>query len=183
MAVVLVGSWVAGAALCVMKGDGGGLLDVLGNLWAPYVIVAVLAGLVTRRWWAGALLGVAATEATVGGFYWAWDALLRHEIAPGSVILWGSAGLASGAVFGIAGRAAATRPALRYLIPALLLLEPVITQAGSLVTTRFGVGDPQLDGLDVAGYAIEVAVGLAALLVVRRHVRGTRSRMQLRGPV
>ena len=167
---ILLGAWALGAALCVMKGDAGdALLVTLGNLSAPYAITGVLAGLVARRSWTVALLGVAATDLTLGGFYWAYASILGHEVAAATLIFWGGLGLPLGAVCGLIGYAAITRPALRYVIPALLILEPLALRA-EFITSRFGFGQPDVTPIDLLASAIEIAVGIALLLAVRAHL-------------
>lgn len=175
--LALLGAWVAGAGLCLMKGEGGGLASAVGNLVAPYFIVAICAGLTSRRWWLAAVLGVIATELTVAGFYETWAVYFGHEVSQSAVQLWGGAGLVSGAIFGVIGCAARSRRALRYVLPALLFLEPAVTQLSLLVTSRFGIGyPPHFDLREVSAYAIEVACGFVMVLVVRRHLRVQRPR-------
>lgn len=170
---VLAGSWTAGALLCVMKGDTGGLLDDLGNLSAPYAIAAVIAGLNTRRWWSGAALGIIATELMLTGFYWAYATLLGHEVSTQTLTFWWLLGLASGSVCGLLGRAAVGRPALWYLLPALLLFEPLALRA-QILTSHFGYGYADIQPGELAADGIEIAVGIAVLLVVRTRVRAAR---------
>ena len=175
---VLIGAYVLGALLCVMKGEGGGITMAIGNLSAPYVIVAVCAGLTARRWWLGAGLGIVETEATVAGFSGTWATYVGHEVSHSAVMLWGGAGLVSGALFGAVGSAARSRPMVRYVLPALLLLEPVATQIGFLITSPlWGIGHAgQLDPREVFAYALEVMLGVAAFVIVRRHMRDRRRR-------
>lgn len=175
--VVLCGAWLEGAALCLMKGEGGGLAMAVGNLSAPYVVVAVFAGLAARRWWLGAVLGIAATEATVGGFYGTWAMYFGHEVSQHAVMLWGGAGVFSGALFGVVGWVARARAGLRYVLPALLIAEPVVTQIGFVFTSRFGIGRPGMDYRNVFAYSLEIVVGAAVFVVVRRHVRTQRRTM------
>jgi hypothetical protein len=170
---VLAGSWTAGALLCVMKGDTGGLLDDLGNLSAPYAIAAVIAGLNTRRWWSGAALGVAATEAMLTGFYWAYATLLGHEVSTHTLTFWWLLGLASGSVCGLLGRAAVGRPALWYLIPALLLFEPLALRA-QIITSHFGYGYADIQAGELEADGIEIVLGIVVLLAVRTRVRAAR---------
>lgn len=174
-AAAVLAAWGLGAVLCLVKGEGGGLAMAVGNLSAPYVIVAVVAGLTSRRWWLGAFLGVVATEATVSGFYGTWAAYFGHQVSQSSVMLWGGAGVFSGALFGALGWAARSRPGLRYAFPALLLLEPAATQIGLLITSRFGIGYAgQLDPRDVFAYSVEIAFGVVAFVAVRHNVRARR---------
>ncbi len=172
---VIAGSWGVGIALCLMKGDAGGLLNTLGNLSAPYAITAVVAGLTTRRYWSGALLGIAATEATLGGFYWAYAALLGHEVSTGTLNIWCGLGLALGAACGLVGRAGVGRPALWYAIPALLVFEPLALRV-EVVTSQFGFGYADVSPEDLLAFAIEIAIGIAALLLVRLRVLNARRR-------
>lgn len=175
--LALLGASAAGVGLCLMKGEGGGLAMAVGNLVAPYFIVAICAGLTSRRWWLAAVLGVIATEFTVAGFYGTWSVYVGHEVSQFAVMLWGGAGVLSGLIFGVVGCAARSRRPLRYVFPALLFLEPAVTQLALLITSRFGIGyPPHLDPRDLFAYAIEVACGLALVLVVRRHLLGQRSR-------
>jgi hypothetical protein len=57
-----------GFAIATVKGHGGGLLDAVGNLSAPWLLVAFLPGLRTRSIARGALAGVAATMLALAGF-------------------------------------------------------------------------------------------------------------------
>lgn len=168
-------SWGVGIALCLMKGDTGGLLNTLGNLSAPYGITAVIAGLTTRRYWSGALAGVAATEATLGGFYWAYATLLGHEVSTGTLTIWCGLGLPLGAACGLVGRAGVGRPALWYAIPGLLLFEPLALRA-QVITSHFGFGYADLTPDDVIAFAIEFVIGITVLLLVRARVFSTRRR-------
>lgn len=173
---VLLGAWALGVVLCLVKGEGGGLAMAVGNLSAPYVIVAVAAGLTARRWWLGALVGIVATEATVSGFYGTWGAYFGHEVSHSAVMLWGGAGLLSGALFGLCGWAARSRPRLRYVLPALLLLEPAATQIGfSITSPLFHIGYAgQLDARDLFAYSVEIAAGVVAFVIVRWNIRARR---------
>lgn len=172
---VIAGSWAVGIALCLMKGDTGGLLNTLGNLSAPYGITAIVAGLTTRRYWSGALLGIAATEATLGGFYWAYATLLGHEVSTSTLSIWCGLGLALGAACGLIGRAGVGRPALWYAIPALLLFEPLALRV-EVITSQFGFGYADLSPEDLLAFAIEITIGVAALLLVRTRVLHARGR-------
>lgn len=173
--LAIAGSWVVGIALCLMKGDTGGLLNTLGNLSAPYGITAVVAGLSARRYWSGTLAGIAATEATLGGFYWAYAALLGHEVQASTLSVWCSLGLALGAACGLIGHAGVGRPALWYTIPGLLLFEPLALRV-EVITSHFGFGYADLSPEDVPAFAIEIAIGVAALLLVRARVVNARRR-------
>jgi hypothetical protein len=172
----VLGAFITGAVLCLMKGDGGGLAMAVGNLSAPYIIIAVAAGLTSRRWWLGALLGVIATEATVAGFYETWASYFGHEVSEQSVTVWGGAGIVSGALFGAIGWAARARPGLRYVLPLLLLIEPFATQGSRFITTRIGIGSFGIDSGTVPAYSIEVVAGVIVFLMVRRHLRSRRAR-------
>ena len=170
----VLGALVVGCALCLMKGEGAGLVMAFGNLSAPYIIVAVAAGLTAPRWWLGALLGIIATEATVTGFYGTWATYFGHEVSPSAVTLWAGAGIVSGALFGVISWAARARPGLRYVLPLLLILEPFATQGSRFITARFGIGSIGIDSRFVIAYALEVALGILLFVVVRRHLRVRR---------
>lgn len=176
LAAVLLGAVIVGVALSLMKGDGIGLTYWLGNLSAPYVIVAALGGRVPSRWWTAALLGVSATEVCLGGFYGAWMLLLRHDVPLRSLLLWGGAGLFSGAVFGVVGWLSRLRPGWLYMTPLVLLVEPVAVSVGG---PAVGFGDFTFGPARLLAYGIEVLVGCAVLHAVRRQLRVQRWRSGL----
>jgi hypothetical protein len=174
---VIAGSWIIGIALCLMKGDTGGLLNTLGNLSAPYGITAVIAGLTTHRYWSGALAGIAATGATLGGFYWAYAALLGHEVSTSTLHIWCGLGLVLGAACGLVGCPGVGRPALWYAIPGLLLFEPLALRV-EVITSHFGFGYADLSPENLVAFAIEITTGIAVLLLVRVRVLTARRRRQ-----
>lgn len=173
---VLLGAMTVGVALCLMKGDGYGLMYWLGNLSAPYVIVAALAGRVPSRWWTAALMGVAATEVSLGGFYGAWMLLLHHNVPFYALATWGGAGLFSGAVFGVLGWCSGARAGWLYATPLVLLIEPVAVSVGG---PAVGFGSFAFGADRLIAYGVEVLVGCAVLLAVRRQIWVQRRQSRL----
>jgi hypothetical protein len=65
-----------GVVMAVMKGEGIGARDALGNLSAPWLLVAFIGGACPRRVCWAPLGGLAATIAALAGFYAAESRLL-----------------------------------------------------------------------------------------------------------
>lgn len=172
---VLLASFITGAALSIFKGDGTGLQDWLGNASAPYLLVPLLAGLTCRGRRAAALIGIATTELTLAGFYWAWIAILHHDVGWRTLLIWGLPGAVTGALCGIAGFQAAKRPALLYLVPALLILEPTAQRLAALADV---FGNPDLPPIGLLAYVIEIASGLATLAPTYLAARALASRQR-----
>src|ERR1700733_5080200 len=62
-------AFIFGFVVATLKGQGAGVLDGVGNLSAPWLLVAFLPGLYSRSAVKGALAGLAATMLALAGFY------------------------------------------------------------------------------------------------------------------
>jgi len=174
---------VVGAALGLLRGNGDPLRSALGNLSAPWLLIALV-----PAWWAGsavrgALLGTAATVAGLLGFYAVvtvvlhghlggasgWSGEYRYVLAANRV--WFLAALLSGplvgAIGGVAGRGGCT--GLRWLTMAcgiVTLTEFPVVEIVSRV--RVPVLGLAWAAEGTAAYAAEALLGLllvgAALL-------------------
>src|SRR5450759_155741 len=67
-AQVVIQSVALQAVAALLKGQGSGVRDVLGNMSAPWLIVAFLAGGRSRSLRAGGALGLEATLMALAGF-------------------------------------------------------------------------------------------------------------------
>jgi hypothetical protein len=183
--LVVLAAVVFGAAMSVMKGNGAGVRDGIGNLSAPWVIAPMLGGAAAARGriFAGAVIGLLTTVAALAGFYLANAFVL--DLGPHSTFhdlgltldvgnLWFKAGAVSGPVMGAAGAWASRRGrfTVAAIVIATVVLEPLavyLVYFGS--GGFFGAGDGQWNGI----YAGECIVGLVAAVVLWR-ARGGRRR-------
>src|ERR1700722_10130491 len=130
-------AFVFGFAVATLEGQGGGLLDGVGNLSAPWLLVAFLPGLGSRSAVKGALAGLAATMLALAGFYLALALHADyglHSLRAGLDLAFSAnrryflAGLVSGPIFGVVGAwwgsRGDRRPALA--VGALLLAQPLV---------------------------------------------------------
>lgn len=65
-----------GVVVAVLNGQGAGVRDALGNLSAPWLLVAFIGGACSRRGRWAPLAGLTATLAALAGFYAAESRLL-----------------------------------------------------------------------------------------------------------
>ena len=67
---------------------------------------------------------------------------------------------------------------MRYVLPALLLLEPAATEAAAPLLARLGIGYGWgvLDLPRIVAYSLEVTLGTVVLILVRRPLRTRRRR-------
>lgn len=183
--LVMLAAVAFGAMMSVVKGNGAGVRDGLGNLSAPWVIAPMLAGAFAARGriFAGAVLGLLTTAAALVGFYLANAFVL--DLGPHSTFhdlgltldvgnLWFKAGAVSGPAMGAAGAWASRRG--RYTVAAIVIatvvLEPLAVYLAYYgLGGFFGAGDGQWNGI----YAGECFVGLVAAVVLWR-ARGVRRR-------
>jgi hypothetical protein len=77
----LVFAEVFGVAAGLFKGDDTGLRGGIGNLSAPWLLVAMFPALRCRSVARGALLGFASTLVALAGFYAALTAVLAGQLA------------------------------------------------------------------------------------------------------
>jgi hypothetical protein len=171
--VVLMAALLFGAAAALLKGQGSGVRDVLGNMSAPGLIVVFLAGGRSRSLLVGGALGLAATLMALAGFClaFAFAADLGDHGFAGDVNLALSGNsryllgaLVSGPAFGVIGAWwIARRSASASIgIGLLLLCEPLaialISNVGSLARLAGGWAES-----DPRPYIGEFLLGLAVL--------------------
>lgn len=171
-----------GFAVATLKGQGGGLLDGIGNLSAPWLLVAFLPGLQTRSAVKGALLGVAATMLALAGFYLAvvlGGGYAGHGLRAGLGLVlsanrrYFAVGLLSGPLFGAVGswwrargiRATPLAAALLAGEPAVILLIGLAHLAGP-----FGSGWQTDPGVYLAEFCAGAAAAAVAWFWPRRQL-------------
>lgn len=116
-AAALAAALLAGLGLGLLKGDGDPLRAAVGNLSAPWLLMALVPAWWAGSWWRGALVGTAATALGLVGFYGAMTVVLHGHFGGASgwvdeflhVLvanrIWFGAGLLSGPVLGALGGA------------------------------------------------------------------------------
>jgi hypothetical protein len=174
-----------GFAIATVKGHGGGLLDAVGNLSAPWLLVAFLPGLRTRSIARGALAGVAATMLALAGFYLAVGLSADYGLHGG---LWANielaftanrrylaAGLLSGPLLGAAGSWWSSRSTLRPApaVGLLLLGEPVVIMIIAVthvlnIYAGYAYGWRSHSGPYIAEFLTGTIILVAARLLPRR---------------
>lgn len=186
VALLLAGAF--GLAAGVFKGDGPGLRAAIGNLSAPWLLVAFLPALPSRTPWRGALMGLGSTLVALSGFYVALTMVLVGHLGGGGHVrellveaganrIYFLAGLVTGPLFGAAGAwVGRHRPALAMPVVGGLL-------AGEIVAVALAQGrqlaPPPLYfvwGVDSwTPYLAECLLGLGiiATTVARRRSRAT----------
>lgn len=166
-----------GVLTSVLKGDGPGARDAVGNVSATWLIVPLLAGwyAAQARLLAGALVGLAVTMTAIVGFYGA-NAFVLHlgshstlhdlglSLHPGLVLA--PYGVVTGVAFGATGAWCRGRrsAAPGWIAAALLILEPAVLVAyfrarGIGLSASFG--NPWV-------WVGEIAVGLLVAAVTWR---------------
>jgi hypothetical protein len=172
--IVLVAT-AFGVAMSVLKGNGAGIRDDVGNLSAPWLLLPFFAGAAMRgRGLAGAAIGLAATCAGLVAFYVANAFVLN--LGPHSLLVdlqltisatgyWFPRGLVSGPVFGALGalwrrRGYSTLGAVTAIL--LLDAEPLFWMAAHHTD---GVGSFNFEPALVVSVG-EALVGLAACMCV-----------------
>lgn len=185
--MALLGAVTFGVFAGWFKGDGAGLRSALGNLSAPWLLVAVVPAWSARSWWRGALIGLAGTLLGLLGFYLAATAVTAHRLGFGADHLhafrfvlsvnrrWLEAGLLSGPVCG------AATVALRRLWPQVRLVAvAAVAMVGEFVVVRTISSTPPkaLPSIwtwnvgDWRGYDAELVLGLMLLAcVAARYLR------------
>ncbi len=196
VAWVLVGAVAFGLVAAWAKDPGSNRIDdvaqlrsALGNLSAPWVLLAFAAGAAARRALGGALLGLVATTVALGAFY-ACSTLavdlgghglvgdLRVELLANRYYFGG--GVATGLLFGALGSWWRRNRSLRVSLVAggLLMGEPLVLAAlGGVDVPRAipllaGWGLPTGD--DPIAFAVYAAEFAAGLLLVARSVAARR---------
>lgn len=85
VAAVVVAAASFGALAAAIKGQGGGARDALGNISAPWLLLAFLAGALWPRIWVAAVWGLGATLTALAAFYGAESVIL--DLGPHSWIV------------------------------------------------------------------------------------------------
>jgi len=136
--VLTIGIAVAfGILIALVKGNGGGIRDAVGNISVVWLLLPFLAGAyIGRTAITGALAGLCATLAALTGFYFAESFVLDLGSHPwltdlsltmGIVVYYGERALVTGPVFGALGfwwRRRCSRTAAGLLAGAFVL-EPL----------------------------------------------------------
>jgi hypothetical protein len=177
--LVVFGAFLFGVAMSVLKGDGAGARDAIGNLSAPWLLLPFIAGAAAgdRRVGRAAVVGVLVSLVALGGFYLAntfvlglgrhsWLTDVRLTFAGGHYF---ELALLSGPVFGALGGLWQQRglTALGVLVAALLVIEPL----GGLVYER---ADHLIYTSNASVWAIEVVVGIGACALAATVARPRR---------
>ena len=170
--VLVMAASAFGAVESVLKGNGAGVRDGIGNLSAPWVILPLVAGAVGSRGSAalGAVVGLLTTVAALVGFYLANAFVL--DLGPHSSLhdigltlnagnMWFKAGAMSGPALGAVGAWASRRGGfvVAWSVVGLVVFEPLVVYLAYLASNgRFAAGDGQWNGV----YAAEAALGAIA---------------------
>jgi Family of unknown function (DUF6518) len=184
-AVVVGGALAFGALVSIVKGNGAGLRDAIGNVSAPWLMLPFLAVLSVRvrSPLRGSLVGLAASLVALSGFYvtnsfvlelgpHSWGDDLRLTVTAGRMFF--ALAVVSGPLFGAIG-AWWNRTHSRWLavlVAALFLFEPLASWLYGLVERR------STSGLALVWFG-ELALGVctcaATAALTRRAQRGSRS--------
>ena len=176
--VLLMVAVAFGACASVLKGNGAGVRDGIGNLSAPWVILPLLAGALASRGniWLGVVVGLLTTLAALAGFYLANAFVL--DLGPHSSLhdigltlnvgnLWFKAGAMSGPAMGAAGAWASRRGGfvVAWSAVGIVVFEPLAVYLVYLASDgRFAAGEGQWNGV----YAAEAALGAIAAAALWR---------------
>jgi len=181
VAIAALGALAFGVAMSVLKGNGGGVRDAIGNLSAPWLLLPFIAGAAAgaRRVGRAALVGALVSFVALGGFYLAnsfvlhlgphpWLVDVRLAVRGGR--LWFARAVFSGPIFGALGgwwqQTGSTW--LGVLVAGLLVCEPFAWLAYTRVQHTIYTSDTVV-------WAIEVAVGLGAAALVATVARPRRA--------
>lgn len=181
--IAVLGAIAFGVVMAVLKGQGTGARDALGNLSAPWLLIAFLGGAYSPRARLAPLAGLAATLAALAGFYAAesrvldlgthsWLIDLRLTFQAGRVYL--LTALLSGPIFGaLGGLWAKRRSALAAgIVAAMFVCEPLIVwfyQRG-----RNDVGGTGLLTNYPWMWATEILAGVGGLFLIARATQALR---------
>jgi hypothetical protein len=177
---VLAASLAFGVTVSVVKGNGAGVREAVGNTSAPWLVLAFLTGafVAGRRVGRAALVATACSFIALAGFYVAntfvldlgpHDWLTDVRLTVGAGRLYFALAALSGPVFGALGglwqhgRSAA----LAVLVAASLVLEPAAWLAYQHARHLSDANQP-------AVWAVEVVVGLCACVLAATHGRAQR---------
>jgi Family of unknown function (DUF6518) len=182
---VVVGALAFGALVSVVKGNGSGLRDAIGNTSAPWLILPFIAVLYlrVRSPLRGSLVGLAASLAALSGFYvtnsfvlqlgpHAWTDDLRLTVGAGRMFF--ALAIVSGPFFGAIG-AWWNRTHSRWLavlIAALFVFEPLVSWLYGSLQHRTASG---LAPVWFGEIALGVCACAATAALTQRAQRGSRS--------
>ena len=182
-ALTVAGAALFGLAAGVVHGNDGGLRAAVGNLSAPWLLVALI-----PAWWSGsavrgAVLGTSATVVALVGFYVGLTAVMYgHLGATHGIIrsfefvlranrIWFAAGLMSGPLCGAVAGTLGVRLSPAWLVAVLgvLFVGEIVVVVG-FESVRLPVLHIRWGASDLRGYLAEAALGLLtlAVLAVRR---------------
>jgi hypothetical protein len=177
VAFVVLGGFVFGVAMAVLKGQDSDARGIIGNLSAPWVALAFVGGALAVRPSRGAVLGIAVTMAAFIAFYLSEAAILdlgphpwydKVRLAAGTFNIYEQWGLLSGSVYGSLGALWASR-SLRsapLAVAFALVCEPLAVA----LLTRAGVwgGGGLLNHPAIWGAEVGVGIALAARVLMPR---------------
>jgi len=182
---VVVGALAFGALVSVVKGNGSGLRDAIGNTSAPWLILPFIAVLYlrVRSPLRGSLVGLAASLAALSGFYvtnsfvlqlgpHAWTDDLRLTVGAGRMFF--ALAIVSGPFFGAIG-AWWNRTHSRWLavlVAALFVFEPLVSWLYGSLQHRTASG---LAPVWFGEIALGVCACAATAALTQRAQRGSRS--------
>ena len=119
----------------------------------------------------GALLGTVFVEVAFSGFYLGESLVFHIGILPAlrDGLIWSSAGLIAGPVFGTFGalEGRTKRGRFWFLMSCLFVLEPFVT-AGYF---ELAAGSVHLGHMELAAYAVEVILGLFGCVLMAHRFR------------
>lgn len=181
-----------GVVESVIKGNGSGVRDGIGNLSAPWVILPLVAAaaVARRSILPGAVIGLLTTMTALVGFYLANAFVL--DLGPHSTVhdigltlnvgnLWFKAGVVSGPIMGAAGAWVMRRGrfAVAATVAGIALFEPLAVYLAYLASNgRFAAGNGEWNSV----YGVEAVLGaIAAGALWRARITGRhRSNPSLR---
>ncbi|MDX6326095.1 MAG: hypothetical protein QOK15_2449 [Nocardioidaceae bacterium] len=133
---VALGAVLFGITMAVVKGDHPGLRGAIGNLSAPWLLVAFLPALRCRSAGRGAVTGLTSTVAALAGFYATLTVVLAGHLHGGGYLrelavetsanrIYFVAGLVTGPLMGVLGAWVGTRypAAAAYVVGGLVATE------------------------------------------------------------
>jgi hypothetical protein len=182
---VVVGALAFGVLVSVVKGNGSGLRDAIGNTSAPWLILPFLTVLYlrVRSPLRGSLVGLAASMAALSGFYvtnsfvlqlgpHSWTDDLRLTVGAGRMFF--ALAIVSGPFFGAIGawwnRTHSTW--LAVLVAALFVVEPLTSWLYGSLQHRTATG---LAPVWFGEIALGVCACVATATLAQRAQRGSRS--------
>lgn len=142
VATVVTAAAVFGVAVGLLKGDDTGLRGAVGNLSAPWLLVAFLPALRAGSVLRGAAVGLVATVVALTGFYVALTFVLAGHLGGG----------------GFPAELGVEVVANRVYFAAGLVSGPLLGAAGAWVGRRHGRGAWLVSGALLAGEIVAVAV-------------------------